>query len=63
MVVCHCRVVNDRAVQEAVQAGARDVTTIGALCSAGTRCGGCVPALEALLDDLLGPTATTAAAA
>ncbi|MFN2557795.1 MAG: bacterioferritin-associated ferredoxin [Nitriliruptorales bacterium] len=49
MYVCHCRVVTDREVREAIRCGARDVCAIAELCGAGSRCGGCLPALRNLL--------------
>ena len=49
MVVCHCNVVSDREIRALVQAGALDADAVAALCQAGTRCGGCVPVVEALL--------------
>lgn len=49
MVVCHCVVVSDREVRAQVLAGALDADDIAARCGAGTRCGGCVPVVEALL--------------
>ena len=49
MVVCHCRAVSDRAIAATLASGARSVEQVGAHCGAGTRCGGCVPVIEALL--------------
>ena len=49
MLVCHCRRVNDRAVKETVEAGARTVPDVAARCGAGTRCGGCWAAIDQLL--------------
>ncbi len=51
MLVCHCRVVNDRAVKRAIEHGAETVDEIGAACGAGTCCGGCHPELERLLSE------------
>jgi bacterioferritin-associated ferredoxin len=52
VVLCHCEVVSDRAVQAAIAAGAGDLDAIADRCEgAGARCGGCVPALEELLAD------------
>lgn len=52
MYVCHCRAVTDRSIKAAVRAGARDAIDVGERCGAGTGCGGCLPALEALLAQL-----------
>lgn len=49
MIVCSCRAVNERTTRGCVVAGARSVEAIGAMCGAGTQCGGCRPLLEALL--------------
>jgi bacterioferritin-associated ferredoxin len=47
--VCHCREVTDRCISAAIEAGARDPAALARRCGAGTGCGGCVPALRALL--------------
>lgn len=49
VLLCHCRVVSDRAVRAAASAGAADVEQVAALCGAGAECGGCHPSIEALL--------------
>ena len=49
MVVCHCRVVTDRAVCAAISEGARDVRALVECSGAGSECGGCWSALESLL--------------
>jgi bacterioferritin-associated ferredoxin len=54
MIVCHCRTVSDRAVRREVVRGADDLESVVARCGAGGRCGGCRPALAALLSELLG---------
>lgn len=51
MLLCHCQVVNDRDVRAAIAAGARDEFDVAAMCGAGAACGGCVPAVTALLDE------------
>ena len=49
MFVCHCRAVTDRAIRGAIEAGANDPRELARRCGAGSRCGGCWPALEAML--------------
>jgi bacterioferritin-associated ferredoxin len=49
MIVCHCEVVSDRHVRDAITCGARTVDEVGAMCGAGTRCGSCRPTMGALL--------------
>jgi bacterioferritin-associated ferredoxin len=49
MLLCHCRVVSDRAVNAVISAGAADLDDVAALSGAGSECGGCVPSIEALL--------------
>jgi bacterioferritin-associated ferredoxin len=49
MLVCSCRGVSERAVTEAIAAGAHTVEHLARGCSAGARCGGCRPTLERLL--------------
>ena len=53
MVICHCRAVNDVTIRNAVLAGAREPEELARLCGAGGRCGGCIPALEDLIDELV----------
>lgn len=52
MVICHCRAVNDATVLATVLAGATDASEVARMCGAGGRCGGCIPALRALLDEI-----------
>src|SRR4051794_4014968 len=49
MILCSCRGVNDRVVRTAIEAGARTVEEVGERCRAGSRCGGCRPALQEIL--------------
>jgi bacterioferritin-associated ferredoxin len=52
MFVCHCRVVTDRQIADAIACGARDECQIAAACGgAGSRCGGCLPEVRRLLAD------------
>lgn len=50
MIVCHCNVVNDATVLEAVAGGARDIPAVASVCGAGARCGGCHETIDHLLD-------------
>ena len=49
MIVCHCLVVNDAAVVEAVEAGATTLAKVCQATGAGTDCGSCVFSVKALL--------------
>jgi bacterioferritin-associated ferredoxin len=55
MIVCHCEVVSDRRVSDAIDCGACTVDDVGAHCGAGTRCGSCRPTIGVLLARLLAP--------
>lgn len=64
MLLCHCRGVNDRIIDCAISCGARSLDDVAEACGAGARCGGCLPAIESMLQerlsDLLVSTARTA---
>jgi bacterioferritin-associated ferredoxin len=47
--VCHCHGVSDREIISLVREGVDDVAAVGDFCGAGTRCGGCRPAVEHLV--------------
>lgn len=49
MVICHCHAVNDHRIREEVASGALDAEALAERCGAGTRCGSCVPVVEALV--------------
>jgi bacterioferritin-associated ferredoxin len=49
VIVCHCRVVTDREVVAAADAGARDVADVADICGAGSDCHGCHDRIDALL--------------
>lgn len=51
MIVCHCNVVNDRAVTDAIDAGARTLAGVCAATGAGRDCGSCVFSVKRLLCD------------
>lgn len=54
MLVCHCKVVTDREIVAAIDAGARDEFDVAQACGAGSECGGCVPTVQALLGECVG---------
>jgi bacterioferritin-associated ferredoxin len=49
MIVCHCQVVNDRAVADALESGARTLAGVCKSTGAGRNCGACVFSLKRLL--------------
>jgi bacterioferritin-associated ferredoxin len=49
VIVCHCNVVNDRLVTEAIDAGARTLAGVCAATGAGRDCGSCVFSVKRLL--------------
>ncbi len=49
VIVCHCRVVTDRAVADAVRAGARSLGSACKATGAGQDCGACVFSLKRLV--------------
>lgn len=51
MLVCHCRVVSDRAVRAVIGEGVADLDEVMDRCGLGGDCGGCLPAVEDLLAD------------
>ena len=51
MFVCSCRAVTDRTVHAAIVSGATCIEEIAERCGAGSRCGGCWPELERLVED------------
>ena len=65
MIVCHCRVVTDRAVADAVRAGAGSLSSVCRSTGAGQDCGSCVFSLKRLVcehGNELVPTGTGPAA-
>jgi len=50
MIVCHCKGISDRAIRKAVREGARSRGDILSACSAGKTCGGCVPAIDEIVE-------------
>lgn len=51
MFVCHCHVVTDGEIRDAIRRGAHDVCAIAQECGAGRRCGGCIPTICNLLSE------------
>jgi bacterioferritin-associated ferredoxin len=49
VIICHCEVVTDREVDDAIDAGARTIAQICALTRAGRGCGSCVFTVKRLL--------------
>jgi nitrite reductase (NADH) large subunit len=49
-IVCQCIPVRDRAVIKAIQHGACTLVDVQATCGAATQCGGCEPAIRALIE-------------
>lgn len=47
--VCSCHGINDQAVRDVISTGAATVDDVIAACSAGDKCGSCVPTIETLL--------------
>lgn len=50
MLICHCKRVSHVAIEAAVLSGARTVGQVGRVNGAGTCCGGCVPAVAAIVE-------------
>jgi bacterioferritin-associated ferredoxin len=51
VLICHCRAVNERAVNRAIDRGADTIDKVGRACGAGAHCGGCHPEIERLLSE------------
>lgn len=46
MIVCHCAVVTDQEVRDAIRAGATDVCALAEACGTSRACGGCLPVVR-----------------
>jgi bacterioferritin-associated ferredoxin len=55
--------VRDRAIVKAIRHGAATLDDVRALCGAATQCGGCEPAIEALLECHAQPASTQSSSA
>lgn len=53
MIVCHCKVIRDDDIRSEVRLGAEVIEVVAARCGATTRCGGCRPVVEAIVNDEL----------
>jgi bacterioferritin-associated ferredoxin len=53
VIVCHCEVVNDRAICAEIDRGASTADEIAERCGAGAHCGSCRPTIGALLAALM----------
>ena len=62
MFVCSCRAVTDRTVDAAIASGASCVEEVAQRCGAGSRCGGCWPELERILQEHAAAVSTVAVA-
>ncbi|NJN64342.1 MAG: (2Fe-2S)-binding protein [Acidobacteria bacterium] len=51
MYVCLCFGVNERAIRQLIEDGARSIEAVGAACRAGTECGSCRQKILHLLDE------------
>jgi bacterioferritin-associated ferredoxin len=51
MYVCSCRAVTDRTVDAAIASGASSIEEVASRSTAGSRCGGCWPTLQQLIDE------------
>ncbi len=51
--ICHCRGVREATIVDAIRNGATTVEAIREACGASSECGGCEPAVEAVLEHAL----------
>jgi nitrite reductase (NADH) large subunit len=49
MIICQCNGVSDRTIRKVIRDGASNRTAVVRTCMAGTACGGCVPAIDAII--------------
>lgn len=61
MLICHCKRLSDRDLRQVVRAGAGSCRQVTRRCGAGGGCGGCRPAIEAILAEELPPERALAA--
>jgi len=53
MIICHCNAATDRDIRRCASRGEGGFGDVAAGCRAGTTCGGCVPAIQAILQRLV----------
>ena len=61
MIICHCTGTSDRKIRREVESGATSCGEVGQRCAAGTVCGGCLPAIQSMVEgrDPAGPLRAT----
>ena len=50
MIICQCNGVSDRTIRKVVRDGASNRNDVVRACMAGKACGGCVPAIDAIIE-------------
>ncbi len=50
MIVCQCKGITDRTIRKAVRDGASNRNDVFRTCKAGKICGGCVPAINEIIE-------------
>ncbi len=50
MIICQCNGVSDRTIRKLVRDGASNRNEVVRACMAGRACGGCVPAVDAIIE-------------
>ena len=50
MIICQCTGVSDRTIRKAVRDGANNRNEVIRTCTAGKTCGGCVPAIDEIIE-------------
>ena len=51
MIVCLCKVVSHRKIEQSIDQGARTVQAVGRACGAGTGCGACRGHIQKMIDE------------
>jgi nitrite reductase (NADH) large subunit len=50
MIICQCNGITDRTIRKVVRDGASNRNEVIRSCTAGTACGGCVPAIDQIIE-------------